>query len=134
MCHENGEKTGAKHTLMETCVGHAETTPRRTNSNTKLLLQHNRSRVHDTVLSVGPEGLVGSALVALEIFKAGLGHATRQVVTMTEVPLWISQCLKQYLLSSLAQGSAPQLKDQMNCLVQMQTDANLQAVLSKAPS
>lgn len=62
MCHENGEKTGAEHTSMETCVGHAETTPWRTNS--KLLLQHNRSRVRDTVLSVGPQGLVGSALVA----------------------------------------------------------------------
>lgn len=128
MCHENGEKTGAEHTLMETCVGHAETTPRRTNSNSKLLLQHNRSHVHGTVHSVGPEGLVGSALVLqapLEIFKAGLGHATRQVVTMTEVPLWISQCLKQHLLSSSTQGSAPQLKNQRICLVQMQRDANL---------
>lgn len=64
MCHENGEKTGAGHTLMETCVGHAETMPRRTNSNSKPLLQHNSSCVRGTVLSVGPEGLVGSALVA----------------------------------------------------------------------
>lgn len=63
MCHENGEKTGAEHTSMETCTGHAETTPRRTNSNSKLLLQHKVSCTWYSSLS-GAWGLVGSALVA----------------------------------------------------------------------
>lgn len=58
------KKTGAKQTLMETCIGHAETMQRRTNINSKLPLQRNSYHVH--VFLIVTERLVASALVATD--------------------------------------------------------------------
>ena len=65
MCHENREKTGAEQTLMETCIGHAETTQRRTNINSKLYCYNKTVIMYmNTVFLIVTERLVASALVA----------------------------------------------------------------------
>lgn len=63
------KKPGAEQTLMETCIGHAETAQRRTNINSKLYCYNKTVTTNmDTVFLIVTERLVASALVARDYF------------------------------------------------------------------